>query len=501
MPELPDMQNTAGQNMPELPAAFLDTLNTRKTVCVMGLGFVGSAMALAIASAKAEDGSPLYNVIGVNRPSASGERKVNAINSGVFPFENNDEKLKKAFAEAHGNGNLFATTDFACFELASVVVVDINLDVSYRENGEPYLDMSFFKQAMHDLGKRIQPCTLVIVETTVPPGTCERIVLPILTEELHARGIASSAPSVFSVSASVAPPVYVAHSYERVMPGKDYFDSIINFWRVYSGVNAESADRCESFLKTVIKTDKYPLTRLEKTNATEIAKVLENSYRATTIAFMEEWGRFAEEIGVDLFEVINAIRMRPTHSNMREPGFGVGGYCLTKDPYFAMLSAKNIFGIEGMDFPFSTMAVRTNNAMPLVSLDKIQTALGGSLGGKKLLVLGVSYRQDVGDTRHSPTEIFAKEAVKRGAELTYQDPLVPYFAEMGAEVLHEVPVSFRGYDAVVFTVRHGQYAAIDFDTLEADPGTLIFDANGVLNVEQRDALTRRPDLRFAAIGR
>ena len=496
--------------MPELPAAFLNTLNARKTVCVMGLGFVGSAMALAIASAKAEDGSPLYNVIGVNRPSASGERKVNAINAGVFPFENNDEKLKKAFAEAHGNGNLFATTDFACFELASVVVVDINLDVSYREDGEPYLDMTFFKQAMHDLGKRIQPGTLVVVETTVPPGTCERIVLPILTEELQARGNAS-APS-----ASSTPPVYVAHSYERVMPGKDYFDSIINFWRVYSGVNAESADRCEAFLKTVIKTDKYPLTRLEKTNATEIAKVLENSYRATTIAFMEEWGRFAEEIGVDLFEVINAIRMRPTHSNMREPGFGVGGYCLTKDPYFAMLSAKNIFGIEGMDFPFSTMAVRTNNAMPLVSLDKIQAALGGSLDGKKLLVLGVSYRQDVGDTRHSPTEIFAKEAVKRGAVLTYQDPLVPYFSEMCAEVLHDLPVSstctpsvstsaltisFRGYDAVAFTVRHGQYAAIDFTTLEADPDTLIFDANGVLNVEQREAVRQRKDLRFAAIGR
>lgn len=462
----------------------------RKTVCVQGLGFVGSAMALAIASAKKADGTPLYNVIGINRPSKTGEEKVNAINSGIFPFENNDEKLKAAFAEAYSNGNLYASTDYDLFSLASTVVVDINLDVNYRENGEPYLDMSLFRQAMHDLGSRISEGTLVVVETTVPPGTCENIVRPIITEELKKRKIDVSQPGK----------VYIAHSYERVMPGKDYFDSIVNFWRVYSGVDEASADMCERFLRTVIRTDKYPLTRLSHTNSTETAKVLENSYRATTIAFMEEWGRFAEEIGVDLFEVIDAIRMRPTHSNMREPGFGVGGYCLTKDPYFAMLAAKDIFGIEGMNFPFSTAAVRANNAMPLVSLDKIQKILGGSLAGKKLLVLGVSYRQDVGDTRHSPTEIFAKEAVRRGAILTYQDPLVPFFSEMNADVLHDIP-SLKGFDAVVFTVRHGCYDSIDFGKAELSPDTLIFDANGVLSAEQRAAAAKRNDVIFAAIGR
>ena len=144
------------------------------------------------------------------------------------------------------------------------------------------------------------------------------------------------------------------------MPGKDYFNSIINYWRVYSGINDESADRCRDFLETVISTNEYPLTRLKKTTASEISKVLENSYRATTIAFMEEWGRFAEAVDVDLFEVVDAIRMRPTHSNMRQPGFGVGGYCLTKDPYFAMLASRELFNRNDLEFPFSTMAVRLN---------------------------------------------------------------------------------------------------------------------------------------------
>ena len=462
----------------------------RKTVCVQGLGFVGSAMALAIASAKDEKGNPKYNVIGINRPSPSGEEKVSAINSGVFPFENNDDKLKSAFAEAYKNRNLYASVDYDLFSLADTVLVDINLDVSYYDDGEPYLDLSLFRNAMHDLGKKINAGTLIIVETTVPPGTCENVVKPIILEEFKARGIDTASEDC----------IYIAHSYERVMPGKDYFDSIVNFWRVYSGINEKSADKCETFLKTVIKTDKYPLTRLSRTNSTETAKVLENSYRATTIAFMEEWGRFAEEIGVDLFEVIDAIRMRPTHSNMREPGFGVGGYCLTKDPYFAMLAAKDIFGIEGMNFPFSTAAVKANNAMPIVSLDKIEKLLGGDLTGKKILVLGVSYRQDVGDTRHSPTEIFAREAVKRGAELTYHDPLVPYFKEMKADVLHDIP-EFTGYDAIIFTVRHGVYSDIDFKTVKISNGTLIFDSNGVLSKLQRSDIANRDDITFAAIGR
>ena len=460
---------------------------SRPIICVQGLGFVGSAMSLAIANAKNEDGTPRYNVIGIDVPNEAGYRKASSINEGVFPFENNDENLEKAMKDAYNNGNLLAATDPKYFQFAEVVVVDINLDVKYDEQKNPLLDLTAFKAAMHTLGTNIKENTLVIVETTVPPGTCEKVVYPILKEEFEKRGLDTNK-------------IFVAHSYERVMPGSEYFNSIVNFWRVYSGINEESADRCQKFLETVIKTDKYPLTRLGKTSATEIAKVLENSYRATTIAFMEEWGRFAEAIGVDLFEVVNAIRMRPTHSNMRQPGFGVGGYCLTKDPYFAYLAAKDLFGLEGMNFPFCTMAVRTNNVMPLVSLDKIEECLGGNLKDKKVLVLGVSYRQDVGDTRYSPTEIFVKEASKRGAKITCHDPLVDYWQDMNMEVLHEIP-SFKGYDAVVFTVQHKQYTEIDFTKCEFSKDALVFDANCVLTKQQRESITKLDGVKFKSIGR
>lgn len=458
----------------------------RRTVCVQGLGFVGSAMALAVASAKGEHGEPCYNVVGIDIPNEAGYRKAMSLNEGKFPFENNDAQLQEAMASCYENGNLWATTDSTYFKLANVVIVDINLDVSYREDGTPYLDLNPFKGAMCTLGENIGENTLVIVETTVPPGTCEKVVYPILQEKLEERGLDKKK-------------IFVAHSYERVMPGENYFDSIVNFWRVFSGINDDSAKRCEEFLKSVISIDKFPLKRLEKTTATETAKVLENSYRATTIAFMEEWGRFAEAVGVDLFEIIDAIRMRPTHSNMRQPGFGVGGYCLTKDPYFAKLSASDLFGLEGHEFWFSTTAAKINKEMPLVTLNYVDKLLGG-ISGKKILVLGVSYRQDVGDTRYSPTEIFAKAAIAKNASLDYQDPLVSEWLEMGLNVKTEIP-SFDQYDAIVFTVQHKQYMDIDFSGLELSRELLVFDANRVLCKKQIEDISKKGNLRFFSIGR
>src|SRR5439155_14626233 len=144
------------------------------------------------------------------------------------------------------------------------------------------------------------------------------------------------------------------------------------------------------FLSCFINVRDYPLTRVGSTTASETGKLLENSYRATTIAFMEEWGRFAEANGIDLFEVIDAIRVRPTHSNMRQPGFGVGGYCLTKDPHFGAISARQLFGRSDLTFPFSTQAISVNAAMPIGTVDRLECLLGGSLRGKTVLLLGVA---------------------------------------------------------------------------------------------------------------
>ncbi|MGB1110851.1 MAG: nucleotide sugar dehydrogenase, partial [Gammaproteobacteria bacterium] len=372
----------------------------RPTVCVQGLGFVGAAMSAAVAMARDAEGKPVYNVIGVDLPNEAGDAKVEAINAGRFPAATSDMKLVEAIKQAHDTGNLLATTNAEVFSIADIVVVDIHLDIPYLDD-EPRLEMGPFSAALRSVAQRARPGALIVVETTVPPGTCEKVVVPVVREELAARGLPEDA-------------LLIAHSYERVMPGDEYLDSIINYWRVFAGHTPEAGDACEAFLTNVINTGDYPLTRLSSTTASETAKVMENTYRAVNIAFIQEWTRYAEAVGIDLFEVVGAIRKRPTHQNIRQPGLGVGGYCLTKDPTFAPAAVSQLFGLDPIEFPFSGMAVRTNHEMPRHSVARLRQVLGDDLHGKRVLMLGVSYRQDVGDTRYSPSEILYRALVDAG---------------------------------------------------------------------------------------
>ncbi|MEX1017271.1 MAG: nucleotide sugar dehydrogenase [Phycisphaeraceae bacterium] len=456
----------------------------RPIVCVQGLGFVGAAMATAVAAAADERDAACFNVVGVELDNPAGRAKIEAINAGRMPIECNDRQFADALTAAHQRGNLVATSDPTVYAMASVIVVDVPFDVDDM-HGEPSLPWDGFRAAIRTIGQHAQPGTLVLVETTVPPGTCEHVVAPELAKALRERGLNENA-------------LLLAHSYERVMPGDQYFDSIVRFWRVYSGHTPEAADACERFLRQVIDVDNFPLRRLKSTTASELAKVMENSYRAVTIALMEEFGRFAEAVDVDIFEVVNAIRVRPTHSNMRQPGFGVGGYCLTKDPLMTKLAAKEVFGLKGMDFPFCTQAVKANHAMPVVSLEKTAAALGG-LKGRNLLLLGVSYRQDVGDTRYSPSQTFVEQARRQGANVTAHDPLLRRWDELEMDLPEQVPDA-GDYDAVVFAVGHREYRKLDMTKWLAGATPLIFDANDVLSDTQRQA-ARTAGCRVLGIGR
>lgn len=454
-----------------------------QTVCVQALGFVGAAMATAAALARDEDGTPAFHVIGVDLPNPAGERRIAAINRGEFPFPSNDAKLGPAVAACRKAGNLEATSDPTVYGRADVIVVDVNLDIGEGADG-PSTAMKPFRAAISTLGRHMRPDALVIVETTVPPGTTERVVKPVLEAALAERGLPTDR-------------FLLAHAYERVMPGDAYLDSIINFWRVYAGATPAAADAAERFLSRVINIKDYPLTRLASVTASETAKVLENSYRATTIAFMEEWGRYAEAVGVDMFEIVQAIRVRPTHSNMRLPGFGVGGYCLTKDPLFARIGAREMFGTD-IPFPFCEAAVKANADSPLHTLERLRE-LVGPLKGKTVLLLGVGYRPDVGDTRFAPAQLFVEVAESEGATVRLHDPLVGHWDEMKREVPKEIP-SPAGIDAVVFAVSHREYRDLNLTTWLAGATPAILDANGVLSRERRDAL-RAAGCRVASVGR
>ena len=459
-------------------------MSARPVVCVQGLGFVGAAMAIAVAHARDKAGEPAFDVVGVEIDTPDGRAKVEAINAGRLPMAVADDKLAAALTEARAAGNLSATTDPTAYTQASVTVVDVLVDL-VADDGGPAADFGVLRAAVATLGRHMPAGSLVIVETTVPPGTTERVVAPELARELAARALPEDA-------------LLLAHSYERVMPGEQYLDSLVSYWRCYAGTTPEAADACERFLSQVIDVSAYPLTRLHSTTASEMGKVLENSYRATTIALMEEWGRLAEFIGVDLFEVIRAIRHRPTHSNMRQPGFGVGGYCLTKDPLFGAVAARQQLGDGQLGFPLSARAVELNKVMPLVSLDKAEAMLGG-LEGRRILLMGVSYRPGVADTRHSPSATFVRAARERGAEVVFHDPLVTEWPEMGVEVHTDLPAP-SGFDAVVFAVANADYARLDLVEWLGDERPAVLDGNDVLAEGQRERL-RAHGVPLASIGR
>ena len=454
-------------------------------VCIQGIGFVGSAMAIAVATARNHEGSPCFNVVAVDLDSPAGRKRAAELSSGALSSNSTDKKMRHAHQAALESGNLKSSVNPRVYRHASVVIVNVNLDVDFSKS-LPTCNFDSLGRAIKVLGDEVASGALIIVETTVPPGTTEKIIAPILQDRLKLRGIPPSA-------------VLLAHSYERVMPGIAYLDSIINFWRLYAGHTEEAADACEIFLRKIIDTDRFPLTRVATTKASEMGKIMENSYRATTIAFVEEWSRLAEQIGVDVFPVIDAIRMRPTHSNFRQPGFGVGGYCLTKDPLFGGIAARELFNLPEAAFPISEMAVSINQRMPLETLNLVRNALGGSLRGKNILLLGVSYRSDVGDTRYAPAEIFLRQAQSEYATVTCYDPLVVRWAEFDMDMPKTLPLP-GAFDAIVFTSNHSEFAGLDLGTWLAGARPLLVDANRVFSAHQLQEVSRL-GLPFRSIGR
>ncbi len=456
--------------------AFIRNNHTKKIVAVQGLGFVGTVMSLVVANSDESE----YAVVGVDQATSASYWKIAEINGGILPIISSDPLVSQYFEESKARDNFFATANSDAFALADVIIVDINLDVNKikdKENNLAAFDvpMEDFTAAMRTIGKVCKPNVLVLVETTVPPGACRKIVYPVIKEELESRGLPTDS-------------FRLGHSYERVMPGPNYINSIKNFYRVYSGIDDESADAVRAFLETIISTKEYPLTRLKTTESTEMAKVLENSYRAMNISFAIEWSRFAELSGVDLYEVVDAIRLRPTHANLMYPGIGVGGYCLTKDPLLASWASKEFFGLsDGLES--SVQAVERNDKMPQYCFDFVKKILDQYKNSSvNIGLLGVAYGPGIGDTRFSPVEGFYRLLSENFTRILLQDPYVSHWTETSLEVETSLPVFFQNnFDVLIITTAHNDYVENDkiYKLIaSADKQPLIIDTVGLLDLKK-----------------
>ncbi len=449
-------------------------------VVVQGLGFVGTAVAAAISAATDAASSPRFFVIGVDLCSERNRPRIEAFNRGESPIRSPDPDLSRLIRESVLlRRNLCATSVEEAYTLADVIVVDVQLDVKDRtakSSSKIEIVRKTYEAALRTIGERMKPDALVVIETTVPMGTTEKIVRPILEKARKARGFTQ--------------PLLLAHAYERVMPGPNYVKSIRQFWRTFSGVDALSARKAREFLESFIDTKNHPLTELSNPTSSELAKLLENSYRAANIAFIHEWTLLAEQIGVNLFEVIRSIRVRKgTHDNIREPGFGVGGYCLTKDSLLAQWGATHLFKTKAV-LDTTLRALKMNYGMPLHTLSLLKELFPKGLRRKTIGVCGISYLPELDDTRNSPSELFVDALKKEGAIVLAHDPFVTEWRERPkVERCSELTELIRACDGIVFTTPHQAYLQLSTETLIQNRHTplAIVDAQNIISDEKAAA--------------
>lgn len=473
-------------------------------VVVMGLGFVGAVMAGVVAdSVNPATGVAEKFVIGMQRPSKRSYWKIPLFNEGTCPIKADDpeveEIIKRCVVERK---NLLATFSYDVLKLADVVVVDIQCDFIKLDLGNlrsGYADITALEDSFRIIGDKIMPECLVLIETTVPPGTTEFVAYPALKKAFRQRGIQNEP--------------LLAHSYERVMPGKEYVKSVRDFWRVCSGINPDSRHRVKKFLNEVLNTEDYPLTVLERPIESETCKIIENSYRATILAFLHEWSLFAETNGVDLIKVINAIKVRPTHSNMIFPGTGIGGYCSPKDGGLGLWAYRHLMGFENDIFHITPEAININDTRPLHVAQLVRDALrnmGKIVAATPIAILGVSYREDVGDTRYSGSEILVRKLTEMGAEIRAHDPYVEHWWEIEKQdtypatglslsrffrnqqelddfkMTEELSDALHDAEAVVFAVRHAGYLSLEPEDVISMAGRplAVVDCFGILTDRQ-----------------
>ena len=477
----------------------LERAKGREIVVVMGVGFVGAVMAAIVADTVDKKGKPSKFVIGMQRPSARSFWKIPMLNKGVSPVKAEDPEVDPMIARCvKEKKTLMATYTYDVLKLADVVVVDVQCDYIKEELGNVrngQTDMAALEASLAVIAEHIPAEALVLIETTVAPGTTEQVAYPIMKKAFTKRGIKSDP--------------LLAHSYERVMPGRNYVASIRDFWRVCSGINEEAKKRVVKFLTEVLNTEKFPLTVMDRPIESETAKIVENSYRATILAFLDEWSLFAERNGVDLVKVIKAIKMRPTHSNMIFPGPGIGGYCLPKDGGLGVWAYKHILGFEDDIFRITPMAIDINDTRGLhvgqLTRDALRN-MGKPIAAADVLVLGAAYREDVGDTRYSGSEIVIRKLTEMGAEIRVHDPYVEHWWEFeqqdtypaegqskaqffrNQEKLKEIRIeqnlnkALKGAEAVILAVPHSAYLDLDPDKVVKTIGqpAAIIDCFGIL---------------------
>jgi UDP-N-acetyl-D-glucosamine dehydrogenase len=406
-----------------------------KTAAVVGLGYVGLPLAIL-----AQDKG--YKVIGIDFD----QNKIKTIQARRSPF------TEKAVSDWFKDNSLTVTSDYTAVETANVIVVCVPTPVD--ETFTP--DLTPVISACKGIAKHLSNGQLVVIESTINPGVCNDLVLPLLEEE---SGLKCGRDFL------------LAHCPERINPGDPRWH-VGNIARVVGGFDQASLDAAFEFYSNIVDA---PIRRMGSIKEAEAVKVVENSFRDVNIAFVNELAMSFTKLGIDVVNVINGAATKPFAFMAHYPGAGVGGHCIPVDPYYLIDYARQ----NGFQHEFLSTARRINNQMPQFTVDQLDKVLqlkGRELKGTKVTVLGLSYKAGVGDLRESPSAKIIADLQERGAEVAAHDPYISnyrgvkssfaeselaFFESHADQVQNEIVQAMRGADAVIIATAHRQYLALE----------------------------------------
>ncbi len=424
-------------------------VDRRPVVGVIGLGYVGLPLLLAFRRAGCE-------VVGIDVDPT----KVTSLQQGRSYLAH----LPDSELEILSRGARFATDSGPLSEVEAIVIAVPTPLAGPPGPGEvPEPDLSYVVATARDLGPHLRAGQLVSLESTTWPGTTREVLVPMLEA---ASGLVAGTDFL------------VAFSPERVDPGNPQHD-ISDIPKIVSGLNAASLERAIALYHLIVPQ----IVPVSSPEAAEMAKLLENIYRTVNIALVNELKLLSHAMGLDIWEVISAAATKPFGFQAFYPGPGLGGHCLPIDPFYLSWRARQRYGFETR---FITLAGEVNAAMPGYVLERTVQALeadGSPIGGADILLLGMAYKKDIGDTRESPGLHLLHIFEEAGARVGYHDPFVPElprtrdFPQYAGRVSEDLtPERLAAAEAVVVVTDHGR---VDYG-LVAEHARLIVDTRNAL---------------------
>ncbi len=434
-------------------------------ISVIGLGYVGLPLYLNILDKK-----KIKKVIGVEQNSKFGInriKEISKINRNYFENVQFNKILYRNRKKINLTTNIDQTLNSDFIFVCIPFHIEKNLHTNYKE----YFNL------IKKIFLKIKTKTILILNSTVPPGFTDNLIKSLRSKKIYNKKIS------------------IVFSPERIEPGRNYIKSLVNSPRVFSTNNNKNTSyKIKKLFSKIFKIKKGDLVELNKFSEAEMCKVLENSYRASNIAFIEEWGLLSQKLGVNLFSIISAIKYRKTHSNIMKPGLGVGGYCLTKDPYFAKYTSK-YFLKKNQKFPFVDMTMRINSNMHNNSISFLKNFINFKKNNK-IAIYGATYQADVNDLRNSASLPIFKFFLRKKLKISIVDPVCTQKKLYGITVKNKI--NLKDFDIIIFLVKHEKFKSINFKTLKRN--SLVIDLNNVLNDNQIEII-KKNKIRLKILGR